>query len=344
MLGVFAIDDKGNLLAWGANTGNALGLSGGGNISTPALVMSGVKKVVSSKGMDTSADSSNEFTTAILPTDGKLYTVGSNSSGQLGRAGAADSLGPVSFSGEIVDIAMGRDHLLVLDADGVLWGIGNNSYGQLGSEGMGGNVTSFIRIADDVSKIAAGRRNTYYVDTNGDLYGLGDNRWYKITSESTEVKISIPTYMTDNVRDVVGSTHQLLILKDNGDLYYLGQRNMDNFGPEDTYRGTMDLVHTGVIRADLYYDHIVMLCEGGDVYGFGYNSSGQLGSGVGGLVLTPIKIAEGAVDIAAGASTTIIALKDGSVIISGSNTRGQAGNGTTAGNVNMQIIEFPYIK
>ncbi|MBQ7358460.1 MAG: CotH kinase family protein [Clostridia bacterium] len=344
MLGVFALDHKGDLLAWGANTGNALGISGGGDITSPTLVMSGVKKVATTKGMDTAADASNEFTTAILTKSGKLYTVGSNSSGQLGRTGATDSLGLVSFSGTIVDIALGRDHLLVLDSAGGLWGIGNNSYGQLGSTSFGGNVTSFVKIADNVSRISAGRRNTYYVDKSGNLYGLGDNRWYKITAQSSETKISTPTFMTNNVSDVFGSTHQVLILKNDGSLYYLGQRELSSFNSVSEYRGVMELVHTGVVKADIYYDHIVMLCEGGDVYGYGFNGSYQLGADAGSPVLTATKIAEGAVDIAAGASTTVIVLEDGSVIVSGSNARGQAGNGATVGSADMATVEFPYIK
>ena len=344
MLGVFAIDDKGNLFAWGSNTGKALGITSGKEITTPKLVMSNVKKVATSKGMDTSADSSNDFTTAVLTKDGKLYTVGSNSSGQLGRSGATDKLLEVTFSGTIVDIAMGRDHLLVLDSNGDLWGVGNNSYGQIGASSFGGNATSFVKIADNVSKISAGRRNTYYVDKSGNLYGLGDNRWYKVTSSSTETKISTPTYMTGNVKDVVGSTHQVLILKNNGDLYYLGQRDIKTFAAEDTYRGTMDLVHTGVVKADLYYDHIVMLCEDGSVYGFGYNGSGQLGAGAGISVMTPTKIAEGAVDVAAGASTTIIVLSNGNVIFAGSNYNGQAGNGSTMGNIDMALVQFPFVE
>ena len=336
----FAIDDNGRLFAWGNHTG----ISGGEIITTPQLVMEDVAKVATTRGFDTVANSTNNFTVAVITKDGKLYTMGDNTYGQLGRSGDTSSFGLVSFSGIVVDVAIGSDHMLVLDSNGGLWGIGNNTYGQLGAAGFGGAVTSFQKIADGVKKISAGRSTTYYIDNSNNLWGVGDNRWYKINAADPSTKITTPYKMLSAVKDVQGSMHQTLILTNDGKLYYIGQRDLtQGFIAVSEYRDAVELIANDVKYAEMYSDHIIILKNNGDVYGFGFNTNGQIGQGVSSPALEAVKITSGAVDVAAGAGFSVIVMQDGSVIFMGSNTHGNAANGTSAGNVNMHTVEFPYI-
>ena len=181
---LFYLTGNGDLYAWGDNRHGVLGIGPTPSVvNTPTFVMADVAKVVTSAG-NALENEEHTFSTAILTKDGRLFTVGVNSCGQLGRNGTADDsrLGEVKVDFQIKDVSMGHDHLLIVDEDGNLWGIGSNSYGALGTTNAGGNVTTLTRVARGVAYASAGRRSTVFVKTDGTLWGLGDNRWKKISS------------------------------------------------------------------------------------------------------------------------------------------------------------------
>ena len=342
MASVFYLDSNGDLYAWGQNSGGALGIGNIQSIVTvPTYVMGDVAKVATSHGFD--AAEANSFVTAVLTLDGKLYTVGSNSSSQLGRTGNTTELLPINFSGKIVDVAVGYDHLLILDDKGGLWGVGNNSHGQLGNSGYGSNVSTFQKIADDVVKVSAGRRNSYYVDKSGNLCALGDNRWNKVHEGSTE-DIIRPYRVCTDVANVYGGEHQMLVLKNDGTLYYLGWRRFDNFQQTDSQpdcpNGVLYEVCKNVVDAGIQDLHIVALTKDGSVYGYGYNSYSQITAGGSMVVGSAKKITDRAVDVAAGSGFTTIMKEDGSIVTLGRNDLGQAGNGKTSSTVNMAMAQI----
>ena len=89
---------------------------------------------------------------------------------------------------------------------------------------------------------------------------------------------------------------------------------------------------SGAIKAEIYYGNLVILTEWGDVYGYGLNWNGGLGSAA--ILGTPQVIysaatGSAAVDIASGAGFSVILCEDGTAYTVGENTYGQAGNGTT---------------
>lgn len=341
MASVFYLESNGDLYAWGQNSGGALGIGNTqGIVTVPTYVMGDVAKVATSRGFD--AAEANSFVTAVLTLSGELYTVGSNSSSQLGRTGSTTSLLRVNFSGKIVDVAVGYDHLLILDDKGSLWGVGNNSRGQLGVNNYGANVSSFQKIADNVGKIAAGRRNSFYVDKNGNMYALGDNRWNKVHEGSTADMVS-PYHVCSDVANIYGGEHQMLILKKDGTLYYLGWRRFDTFEQTESQpgcpNGVLYEVCKNVVDAEVQDLHIVALTKDGSVYGYGYNNYSQIGMGNSSVLGSAKKIADGAVDVAAGSGFTTIMKEDGSIVTIGRNDLGQAGNGKTSPTVNMAVAQ-----
>jgi len=104
----------------------------------------------------------------ILKTDGSLWAMGLNSSGQLGDGTTTQRNSPVQvFAGGVQAVAAGGLHSLILKTDGSLWVMGDNSRGQLGD----GTTTQSIApelIAVNVQKIAAGQYHSLIV-ASGDV-------------------------------------------------------------------------------------------------------------------------------------------------------------------------------
>ncbi len=338
---LFYLAPNGDLYAWGDNRMGALGLETSQSvINEPTFVMSGVAKVVTSSGNDIE-NGSTTFATAVLTTDGKVLTVGANTCGQLGRNGTTNSTtwGQITFTGgKIKDVSMGHDHLLIVDESGNLWGIGSNTNGALGTTNVGGNVTSFVKVASGVAEASAGRRSTVYLTTDGTLWGLGDNRWDKMSLTEGDI-ISTPIVMGRNIVFVDSGEHQFTAVDQNGTLYYAGWRQFSSFGQGAAANNpVMAQVMTGVVKADTYNGNMVILTTKGEAYVYGLNVDNGLGVVVTGG--TPQKKLTGVADVAAGYGFTAYLMSDGRLLIQGNNSYGQAGNGTISSGVSMTEVYF----
>ena len=339
---LFYLTGDGDLYAWGDNRYGVLGIGPTPTVvDVPTYVMSGVAKVVTSAG-NAYENGDTTFATAILTTDGRLFTVGRNTCGQLGRNGSADdaNLGLVELDFKVKDVSMGHDHLLIVDEKGNLWGIGSNSYGALGTTNVGGNVSSFVKLDTNVAFASAGRRSTVYVKNDGTLWGIGDNRWKKI-SQSHGDQIHTPVQMASNIEFVDSGEHQILVVDHTGKLYYAGWRSVAGFGQGGGNNPTLaSLMSGGVKKADSYFGNVVALSEDGKAYVYGLNTE----NGIGNNAYTdgaPRQIMEGVQDVAAGYGFTAYLMEDGTLLIQGNNSYGQAGNGTTGGTVHMSEIDLP---
>ncbi len=332
---LFYLSPDGDLYAWGDNRYGILGLGTEMSVvRVPTYVMSGVAKVATTHA-NAYENGDSTFTTAILTTDGRLLTVGLNTSGQLGRNGTSDdfTLGEVSFDRKIVDVSLGHDHMLIVDEKGDLWGVGSNAYGALGKTNAGGNVTSFEKLDSKVAMATAGRRSTCYVKQDGTLWGLGDNRWNKL-SQSQGEQIYSPVKMADGIIHVSSGEHQIVAVNESGKLYYAGWRSVNGFGQGGGNNPTMAHMMDGTVKADIFFGNMVILTENGDAYVYGLNTT----SGIGGAAITdgtPKKILSGVADVAAGYGFTAYLMKDGTIRVQGDNSYGQAGNGQNGGTVSM---------
>lgn len=335
---LFYLTEDGDLYAWGDNRHGVLGLGlSVTSVPTPTFVMSNVAKVETSRGTDYE-DGCTEFMTAIMTKDGKLYTVGVNTVGQLGRNGTLDdnSLGLVPFDGKVVDVSVGHDHTLVLDENGILWGIGSNTYGQLGQTFNGNIVNRFIRVASRVTEMAAGRRTTIYIANDGHMYGLGDNRWNKLSESSAKEAISSPVLMAKDIAFIGAGEHQSVAVSKKGQLYYIGWRQFvvfqDRTGNSKAVCTVMK--DTEVVKADIFYSDMVVLTKEGNAYVYGLNNQGSIGEApvTGGH---PQKLLSGVADVAAGYGFTAYLMQDGTLLVQGDNTYGQGGIGTAGGAVSL---------
>ena len=268
--------------------------------------------------------------------DGILYTVGVNSYGQLGRNGTTNDnrLAKIDKNIKVKDVAVGNDHLVIVDTNNVMYGVGHNNYKQLGT-GCGEYTTSFVKVATGVTAVSAGRRCTTLIRTDGHLYGLGDNRWEKLVDGAPDI-LTEPTLMMKNVAFCASGQHQCAFVTETGTLYYAGWRPWSSFQQGSGNDPTAVKVMDGVDQAYLFIDDMVILCKNGDAYVYGLNTQNSIGGAVTGG--TPKRVAQDVVSVAVGYGFSAYLYKDGTICVQGDNAYGQAGNGLRGGSVTMSEV------
>ena len=322
---MYYLTPEGKLYAWGNNNNNVLGAGTSlAQVTTPKLVRENVAQIEVCHSNDLE-NSNNNIMAAILTLDGDIYTIGAGTVSGVTTTSSGWTL--LEYDGMPVAISVGFDHMLILDKDGTVWGIGNNNYGQLGKANAGGSVTSFQKIATGATMISAGRRNSAYVDSNGDCYVLGDARWNKFR-ESTD-NITTPYKLLSGVSYITSGEHEMLLVTEDGKLYYAGWRTLEGFGQGGGSFGAKQLSISGVAKAAIHFGDIAILTESGALYGYGINSGNCIGGNVTGGAPT-LLIRSGVRDVAAGMSFIAYVDSNGNIKVNGSNTDGQAGNGTTS--------------
>ena len=170
-----ALDMTGSVWGWGGNEDSVLGTNvvSGRDASTnlPTLV-AGISNVVAiAAGIDHSV---------ALTADKRVWTWGSNSSGQLGRGGA-DAVPAPAFS-NVVAIAAGDEFTLAVTSNGQVYGWGNNILGTLGTNGIGSSSSTPLLVAGISNAVVVSAHPDGYhvlaVTVNGgtnQYYGWGDN-------------------------------------------------------------------------------------------------------------------------------------------------------------------------
>jgi hypothetical protein len=99
--------------------------------------------------------------TVFLKTDGTLWAMGDNSSGQLGDGTTTSRSTPVQIRGgtNVAAVTAGDRHTVFLKTDGTLWGMGSNYYGQLSSSSLLNIITTPALINQSISLTPIGAKS-----------------------------------------------------------------------------------------------------------------------------------------------------------------------------------------
>ena len=152
-----------------------------------------------------------------LKTDGTLWGIGNNVSGQLGRTGA-NAIGVWTQLGSDSDwetaatggVPTGAGHTVAIKSNGTLWGWGNNSSNQMGT-GVFGATGVQIGTAANWDKVSAGDDFTVMLTDGGAIWGMGANASGELSGSGSE---STPTLINDSftwLDLVAGESHNLFL-------------------------------------------------------------------------------------------------------------------------------------
>jgi alpha-tubulin suppressor-like RCC1 family protein len=298
----------GELYAFGDNTYGQLGSATGFGLPHPTptrVVLPGA----SGPAIGGAAGGAHSL---ALTSTGQLYAFGGNTSGQLGSA-ANDEPNPTpaivslpGATGPLTQVAAGDEDSLALTSTGQLYAFGGNLSGQLGIDtGMAKNPTpalvSLPGASGPVTEIAAGEAHGLALTSTGQLYAFGDNRYGQLGT-STNSGTTNPN-----------PNPTLIALPGAG-------------GP--------------VTEIAVGANHSLALTSTGQLYAFGRNRYGQLGSAANEApnptpAMLSLPGATGRVtQIAAGDEHSLALTSTGQLYSFGYNYYGQLGNGTNTKTLN----------
>ncbi|GIW52496.1 MAG: hypothetical protein KatS3mg081_1851 [Gemmatimonadales bacterium] len=299
--------------------------------------------------------------TCAIDTEGIAYCWGSDLDGTLGRLvpraftlGAAPS--PIAGGHRFSAAPVGFDHACAIDLQGQAWCWGRNHLGQLGV----GEPTEPFGFAYQGSPVpvrgnlrfvtlAGAAQSTCGLDGAGEAYCWGSNYFGELGIGSFAPPPvrdfrAEPVKVTGGLRFALleAGTFHVCGLTVQGVAYCWGNNSAGQVGSDSVER-CMQLCRTAPdsVRTELRFTNLALggrhtcgVVVGGDVYCWGANGSGQLGStAVTSFSSRPVKVDADVkfTSIAAGGNNTCGLTNDGTAFCWGDNSLGQLGNGTRGG-------------
>ena len=128
---------------------------------------------------DVIAISAESNTVQMLKKDGTVWSIGLNSSGEFGNNTSSSSANSIPTKmckiPNVMQIASGDNHVVLVTADGNAWSVGYNNYGQLGIASSADTMTVPQQIMDEtgsnaiqgVKEASCSTLNTYLIKEDG---------------------------------------------------------------------------------------------------------------------------------------------------------------------------------
>ncbi len=257
----------------------------------------------------------------------------------------------------VTTIGGGNHFSLFLDKDAnTLYATGENLLGQLGNGVKGYDIKTPLPVTMPdgfdgvIASVSAGLIHGSFLTEDGDVYSWGFGNFGRLGHGDDEEQL-IPKKI-DALDDVTvvkieNGNGASYAIDDLGRLYSWGQNTNGQLGLGDEVNRNVpslvtDLADETIVDVSSGTSHTVVLTADGDVYAFGSNVDGQIGSPEGldqngdpiREILSPLKV-EGlpsnVVKVTADTKTTFAVTADGDVYGWGENAFGQIGIGTDNG-------------
>ena len=286
-----AIDaSTGNIWAWGYNNYGQLGDSTATNRSSPVIIVRTASYSQISAGYDHSL--------AIDATTGNIWAWGFNNNGQLGDGTIVNSSSPIAVSkiASFSQISAGYQYSLAIDATtGNIWVWGYNNVGQFG-DGTTDNKSSPISIARTSSyfKISAGYNHSLAIDSStGNVWAWGSSGANPDNTNYLGKLGNVPTVYS--YKSMTFGYYSFILLDSTGTIWTGGGNTYGQLG-DGTVIGRSSPV---LILRSASYSSVTagagtaMAIDGstGNIWAWGYNSSGRLGDNTTQNRSSPVAIA-----------------------------------------------------
>lgn len=306
--------------------------------------------------------------TAILLSNGKVMTFGSNTFGQLGLPlYTVSTIGGIAVPTEVPDISnvvsisCGRNHTAVLTKFGRVYLFGLNIYGQLGTSinttTNNPNPVPILLNIENIVLVECGGNHTVIALQNGSVLSFGNNQRGQLgNGELTGSFINFEPQTVLGISNIIsvscGNEFTAFLLSDGGvatcGINLRGQLGRtDNLGNSNINSIPQIIPNLqNITSIACGFEHLVMLTSNGTLFSCGYNLYGNLGNLTNsGRVLsngTPLLVSNitNAIDVTCGIYHTVVLTANGNVFTFGLNQTGQLGSQTNFGNSSANPIPF----
>ncbi|MFZ4594185.1 MAG: choice-of-anchor D domain-containing protein [Verrucomicrobiaceae bacterium] len=281
--------------------------------------------------------SSGRDFTAIVEDDGSLWTMGTNTHGQLGLGLPETTIirepGRVGADSDWATVSAGQHHAVALKADGSVWSWGRNTEGQLG-DGTNTDRTTPVRVgtSNDWASASAGYNFTVGIRPDASLWTWGSNANGEL-GDGTQTSRNAPARVgTDTDWLTVTGYNHCLGIKRDGSLWGWGLNSSGQVGDGSTsahLSPTRIGTDSNWARVSAGNAHSLGLRTNGTLWAWGSNTWGETTIGARSSPGQVGTVADWA-DIAAGSQYTLALKRDGGLWSSGSGFAGRLAHGAGA--------------
>jgi RHS repeat-associated protein len=283
-----------------------------------------------------SALSSGDLASCAI-SSGQIYCWGSNDAGQLGDGTDQQRRLPTLIAGytNAISVAAGGKHGCAALANGsaICWG--SNNGGQLGN---GTTTPSLVPVPvsglGGASKVYAGLGASCALLTDGTMRCWGNNsRGALGNGTTTDSSVPVAVNISNVSTAAFGQGTACVVVS--GAVYCWGDNRQGQVGsgvtsPSQLTPAAVVGLPSAAARVAVGQIHACALLTNGQVYCWGNNASGQLGTGNLVTSLSPVQVqglGVGITDLSTWGSHTCARLANGNLQCWGENRRGQVGNG-----------------
>ncbi len=226
----------------------------------------------------------NDFSVAVSTTGG-VFSWGGNNDGQLGLNNTIVYNTPqlVVSPGvtNMMNVAVGASHTLLLKSDGTVWSAGNNDFGQLGQ----GSLTSqsvFTQVPGltNIVSIVAGDYHSIAIDGAGDMYVWGDNSRGQLGLNDLNNRIDPTLSPLRDLKTASGGNAHTVFVTNNGRTYTTGANDFGQLATGDLVdriSPTQVVTINAVDEVGAGGFHSLFRKNDGSIWGAGRNDNYQLG-------------------------------------------------------------------
>jgi alpha-tubulin suppressor-like RCC1 family protein len=304
-----ALRVDGTVWTWGYNGYGSLGVGQGITESPTPIQVPNLSEVVSVEAEGTCS--------YAVKSDGTLWAWGRPWCQIVNYTSGGYTPAQVGDLTNVVAVACGQDHTLVLQGNGVLLAFGLNEYGSLGDNTTTPRTDTPVEtLISDVVSIAAGDDYSIAVKADGTVWswGLNDIGQLGLGHTRNQKRPQQVSGLASATTVAAGPAHAFAILQD-GSLWAWGSNGSGQLGDgTTTYRLRPVLVANlnGLAAISAGSGHSIALTTDGSVWGWGYGAYGQLDNGSTSGQIVPTRMAASLgtfVAIAAGDSHTLAVME-----------------------------------
>ena len=302
---VYAITEEGKLYSWGNNQRGQVGSSNPDNQNEPMIKS---PQELSIDGKIKNIFISFNDTVYAVTEEGKLYSWGNNTKGQVGNGKSGDNVKQIEshlvegIDGKVKDIVSGPHTVFVITEEGKLYSWGQNNKGQVGNGTDTGIQTTPYNINILSKKVISVGYNAsdsvFAITEDGYLYGWGNNPYpYNLLAYSnSNDDSSSPRRVNTNEKFkkiFTNSKNTTYALTEDNRLYSWGYNDYGELGNGESktkiVQKPYELTTVGKVKDVLIqpssYDTtkeratVFTITEDNRLYAWGFNDKGQVGNG-----------------------------------------------------------------